>query len=73
MEQAYLDLKEFWLSYRTKKKILDTRLFAKALVPSKSEFLPVFHALTVRDTASFSAGHGIAKILNIDFCQFFTH
>ena len=35
-----------------------TYLFAKALVPSKSMFLP---ALTVRDTTSFSAGHGIAN------------
>ena len=53
--------------------ILVTYLFAKALVPSKSKFLPVFHALTVRDTTSFSAGHWSAKILNINFCQFFTH
>ena len=45
--------------------ILPTYLFAKALVPSKSKFLLVFHALTVCDTTSFSAGHGIAKILKI--------
>ena len=42
----------------------------KALVPSQSKFLPVFHALTVCATASFSAGHGIAKILNIHFRHF---
>ena len=41
--------------------ILPTYLFAKALVPSKLKFLPVVHALTVCDTTSFSAGHGIAK------------
>ena len=51
--------------------ILPTYLFAKALVPSKLKFLPVVHALTVYDTTSFSAGHGIAKILNRDFGQFF--
>ena len=45
--------------------ILPTYLFAKALVPYKSKFLPVFHALTVCGTTSFSAGHGIAKILKI--------
>ena len=68
-----LDLKEFWVSYRTKKpyNILASYLFEKALVPSKSKFLPVFHALTVCDTTSFSAGHGIAKILTIDFLPFF--
>ena len=51
--------------------ILPTYLFAKALVPSKLKFLPVVDALTVCDTTSFSAGHGIAKILNRDFGQFF--
>ena len=72
-KQAYLDLKEFWVSYRTKKpyNILASYLFEKALVPSKSKFLPVFHALTVCDTTSFSAGHGIARILNIDFFAIF--
>ena len=54
-----------------KKNILPTYLFAKALVPSELKFLPVVHALTVCDTTSFSAGHGIAKILNRDFGQFF--
>ena len=49
--------------------ILPTYLFAKALVPSKSKFLLVFHALTVCGTTSPSAGHGIAKILN--FFAFF--
>ena len=51
-KQAYLDLKEFWVSYRTEKpyNILASYLFEKALVPSKSKFLPVFHALTVCDT-----------------------
>ena len=49
--------------------ILPTYLFAKALMPSKSKFLLVFHALTVYGTTSFSAGHGIAKILK--FFAFF--
>ena len=51
-KQAYLDLKEFWVSYRTEKpyNILASYLFEKALGPSKSKFLPVFHALTVCDT-----------------------
>ena len=51
-KQAYLDFNEFWVSYRTKKpyNILGSYLFEKALVPSKSKFLPVFHALTVCDT-----------------------
>ena len=35
-------------------------LFAKAFGPSNSTFLPVFHALTVCDTASLSADHRIA-------------
>ena len=35
-------------------------LFPKAFGPSKSTFLLVFHALTVCDTASFSAGQRIA-------------
>ena len=46
-----------------KKSTTSTYLFAKALVPSKSKFLLVFHALTVCDTTSFSAGNEIAKIL----------
>ena len=37
------------------------QLFAKALD------LTVLHALTVCDTTSFSAGHGIAKILDMAF------
>ena len=45
--------------------ILPTYLFAKALVPSKSKFLLLFHALTVCDTISFSARRGISKILKI--------
>ena len=51
-KQAYLDLKEFWVSYRTEKpyNILASYLFEKALGPSKSKFLPIFHALTVCDT-----------------------
>ena len=71
-EQANLDLKEFWVSYGKKNhNIPATYLFKKALVPSKLKFLPLFHALTVCDTTSLSAGHEIAKILNMDFCQFF--
>ena len=35
-------------------------LFAKAFGPSNSTFLPVFHALTVCDTASLPADHRIA-------------
>ena len=58
LKQAYLYLKEFWVSYGTG-NILPT-LFPKAFGPSKSTFLLVFHALTVWDTASFSAGHRIA-------------
>ena len=75
VKQAYLDLKEFWLSYGTKNthNILATYLFARALVPSKSKFLPLFHALTVCDTTSFSAGREIAKIVNMDFCQFVSY
>ena len=61
------------MGQKKKHHILPTYLFAKALVPSKSEIHPVFHALSVCDTTSFSADHGIAKILNIDFCQFFSH
>ena len=54
------------------KKIYNIHLsLCKALVPSKSKFLLVFHALTVCDTTSFSAGHGIAKILKI-FAFFFS-
>ena len=70
---AYLDLKEFWVPYRTKKpyNILGSYLSEKALVPFKSKFLPVFHALTVCDTTSLSAGHRIDKIRNIDFLPFF--
>ena len=41
------------------------QLFAKALG------LPVLHALTVCDTTSFSAGHGISKILDKAFVIFF--
>ena len=43
------------------------QLFAKALG------LPVLHALTVCDTTSFSAGHGVAKILDMAFAIFFSH
>ena len=43
------------------------QLFAKALD------LPVLHALTVCDTTSFSAGHGIAQILDMVFATFFSH
>ena len=55
-----LDLNELWVSYGTGKnhKILPAHLFAKALGPSKSKCLPVFHALTGCDTTSFFAGHG---------------
>ena len=72
-KQAYLDLKEFWVSYRKEKphNILGSYLSEKALVPFKSKFLPVFYVLTVCDTTSLSAGHGIDKILNIDFLTFF--
>ena len=59
------------MELKKKHNILATYLFAKALVPSKSKFLPVLYALTVCDTTSFTAGHEIAKILNIDFCHFF--
>lgn len=41
------------------------QLFAKALG------LPVLHALTVCDTTSFFAGHGISKILDMAFVIFF--
>ena len=41
-----------------KHKILPAHLFARALGPSKSKCLPVFHALTGCDTTSFCAGHG---------------
>ena len=41
-----------------------TILFAKAFGPSSSTFLPVFHALTVRDTASLPADHRIASERN---------
>ena len=72
-KQAYLDLKEFWVSYRKKKpyNILGRYLSEKALVSFKSKFLPVLYVLTVCDTTSLSAGHGIDKILNIDFLTFF--
>ena len=75
VEQAYLDMKEFWVSCGTKNthNILATYLFARAFVPSKSKFLPLFHALTVCDTTSFSAGHEIAKIVNMDFCKFVSY
>ena len=55
---ATLDLKELWVSYGTRKnhRILLVHLFAKALGPSKSKCLPIFHALTVCDTTSFFAG-----------------
>ena len=59
--QMYLYLKEFWVSlcvYGTG-NFLPT-LFPKAFGPFNSTFLLVFHALTVCDTASFSAGHRIA-------------
>ena len=66
---------EFWVSCGTKNthNILATYLFARAFVPSKSKFLPLFHALTVCDTTSFSAGHEIAKIVNMDFCKFVSY
>ena len=41
------------------------QLFAKALG------LTVLHALTVCDTTSFFAGHGISKILDMAFVIFF--
>ena len=53
-----LDLKELWVYYGTRKnhRILLAHLFAKALGPSKSKSLPIFHALTGCDTTSFFAG-----------------
>ena len=46
------------VSYGTRRKhrILLVHLFAKALGPSKSKCLPIFHALTGCDTTSFFAG-----------------
>ena len=57
---ATLDLKELWVSYDTGKnhRILPANLFAKALSPTKSKRLPIFHALTGCDTTSFFAGYG---------------
>jgi len=57
---ATLDLKELWVSYETGKKhrILTAHLFAKALSPTKSKRLPIFHALTGCDATSFFAGYG---------------
>ena len=60
------------MSDGTEKKNLTTSyphcLQIKAHVPS----ILKFHALTVCDRIPFSAGHGIAKMLIIDFCQFFS-
>ena len=57
---ATLDLKELWVSYGTGKnhRILPAHLFAKALDPTKSKRLPIFHVLTGRDTTPFFAGYG---------------
>ena len=54
------DLKELWVSYETGKKhrTLTAHLFAKALGPTKSKRLPIFHALTGCNTTSLFAGYG---------------
>ena len=61
---ATLDLKELWVSYGTRKnhRILLVHLFAKALGPSKSNCLPIFHALTGCDTTSFVAGRTLQML-----------
>ena len=41
-----------------KHRILLAHLLAKALGPSKSKCVPIFHALTGCDTTSFFAGYG---------------
>ena len=50
--------KGIMVSYGTRKnhRILVVHLFAKALGPSKSKCLPIFHALAGCDTTSFFAG-----------------
>ena len=59
LTQAHLYLREFFVSYGTG-NILPTLYPELAFGPSNSTFLLVFHALTVCDTASFSADHRIA-------------
>lgn len=55
---CYFRPKGIMVSYGTRKnhRILLVHLFAKALGPSKSKYLPIFHALTGCDTTSFFAG-----------------
>ena len=82
VEQAYLDLKEFWLSYRTKDNPQHPSPLSLCKGP-KSKFFPVFHALIVRDTTSFSAGYGIAiywtkifahfLLIKMKYCCYWNH
>ena len=69
IKQIYLDLKEFGNPLEQKTPTTSYSLIS--LRRPLSYLNRSFHALIVCHTTSFSADHRIAKILNVDFCQFF--